>query len=367
MTTIRRFLPKSARRRQMAEGVETSANLGRCQELTDICRCWPSPTSPCSPSITDDRAHRLCEAGRLRLRRSTDTSTALARWTALLTAGLVAIAFVFSEGAVSAPAKAAPQTFRDCPDCPLMTVVPAGRFVIGSPQNEPGRTAQEGPQHNVAIRHAFAVATYDVSRAEFETFAAEAPNLASGGRCEWRAPKAGGILFDQGPSDPVVCVSWNDAKAFAAWLRRKTGKPYRLLSESEWEYAARAGSVTARPWGNEASREFANVGTEPCCGPFAEGRDRWLYTSPAGRFAPNRFGLFDMIGNVWQWVEDCASDGYTRAPSHGEALTSGDCDRHIARGGSWFHDFTMARSASRVADQADFRIADIGFRVARDL
>jgi formylglycine-generating enzyme required for sulfatase activity len=165
----------------------------------------------------------------------------------------------------------------------------------------------------------------------------------------------------------VVCVSWTDARAYAAWLARTTGKPYRLPSEAEWEYAARAGSSAARPWGVDLTREHANYGSEACCAPATGGADRWRFTSPVGSFPPNRFGLADMIGNVWQWVEDCGHEGYVGAPADGAAWTSGDCRTHMARGGAWFQGPDSARSAARAADAADFRIADIGFRVARDL
>jgi len=248
-----------------------------------------------------------------------------------------------------------------------MTVIPAGRFMMGSAPAEAGRTAQEGPRHAVVIPHAFAVSTFDISRAEFEAFASQAKFSVPGARCGWRAPRAGGELFEQGPTDPVVCVSWNDAQAYLAWLSDKTGKHYRLLSESEWEYAARAGTTTARPWGEAPSRSRANTGADECCAPFASGRDRWLHTSPAGSFPSNPFGLSDMLGNVWQWVQDCASDGYANAPANGEARSADPCDLRVVRGGSWFHPSDMARSASRAADRADFRVGDIGFRVAATL
>ena len=248
-----------------------------------------------------------------------------------------------------------------------MTVIPAGKFIMGSTPSEAGRSPEEGPQHAVTIPHAFAVSTFDISRREFEVFASETRFAPSGARCDWRAPRAAGVPFTQEPTEPVVCVSWHDARAYVAWLSRRTGKQYRLLSESEWEYAARAGSTSARPWGDDPSHDHANTGADQCCEPSVSGSDRWLHTSPAGSFPPNHFGLSDMLGNVWQWVQDCASDGYTDAPSNGEALSSVPCDLHVVRGGSWFHPPSMARSASRAADRADFRVSDIGFRVAETL
>lgn len=248
-----------------------------------------------------------------------------------------------------------------------MTVIPAGRFIMGSPPTEAGRSDQEGPQHTVVIGYAFAVSTFDIRRAEFERFARAADFSASGARCDWRAPRAGRAPFEQGPTDPVVCVSWNDAQTYVAWLSARTGKHYRLLSESEWEYVARAGTKSARPWGDHPSHDRANTGADQCCAPFVAGRNRWLHTSPTGSFPANRFGLSDMVGNVWQWVQDCASNGYAGAPANGDAGATAACDLRVIRGGSWFHPPEMARSASRAADRADFRIGDIGFRVAETL
>lgn len=268
-----------------------------------------------------------------------------------------------------APARGEPgRAFRDCSDCPLMRVIPSGSFVMGSPPGEAGRQPEEGPQHAVTIARPFALAAYDVTRAEFARFAADTGYRPEQPRCDWRDPKARGQPLNQSPNDPVVCVSWDDARAYAAWLSRKSGKAYRLPSEAEWEYAARAGTVSARPWGEAPSREFANYGAETCCGPLAAGRDRWATTSPVGAFPPNRFGLYDMLGNVWQRTEDCAHDDYRGAPADGSAWTTGgDCSRRMVRGGGWFHPPDLLRSAARAADPKDFRVNDIGFRVARSL
>jgi len=264
-------------------------------------------------------------------------------------------------------ASAAPRSVRDCPDCPAMVTIPAGRFLMGSPPGEPGRQPSEGPVHEVVLRKAFALAQFDVTRAQFAAFAAASGYDTHAAKCDWRAPKSAGRPLDQGPDEPVVCVNWADAQAYAAWLARKTGKPYRLPSEAEWEYAARAGSTSARPWGPALTRDRANYGADPCCGPRAEGADRWLYTSPVGAFPANRFGLSDMIGNVWQWVEDCGSEDYRGAPADGSARADPDCPARVARGGAWFQGPESARSAARAADPADFRIGDIGFRVALSL
>ena len=237
---------------------------------------------------------------------------------------------------------------------------------MGSPDRESGRQPAEAPLHPVTIRRPFAIGIYDVTRAEFAAFA-KATGFASDPKCDWRSPTVRGQPINQSESDPVVCVSWGDAKAYAAWLSSKTRHSYRLPSEAEWEYAARAGSTAARPWGPTLTRDKANYGADPCCGPTAEGADKWLYTSPVGAFPPNAFGLADMIGNVWQWVQDCGSEDYRGAPADGSARTDGDCTTRVARGGAWFQGPESARSAARAADSADFRIGDIGFRVALSL
>ena len=238
---------------------------------------------------------------------------------------------------------------------------------MGSPNDEAGHNDAESPLHRVVISHAFAISQSDITRAEFARFADATGFDPHDSKCDWRAPKVRGALMNQTSDDPVVCVNWAGAQAYLTWLRRKTGKEYRLPSEAEWEFAARAGSAAARPWGGQLTRDNANYGSDACCGPFAADGDKWLYTSPVGSFPPNAFGLYDMIGNVWQWVEDCGHDNYAGAPTDGSAWVTGDCSTHIVRGGAWFQGPESARSASRASDMADFRIGDIGFPIARTL
>jgi formylglycine-generating enzyme required for sulfatase activity len=281
--------------------------------------------------------------------------------TALRIAILIAAA-----GSEASPA-AVGRTFIDCAGCPTMRVLPAGRFLMGSPDSEPGRSASEGPRHRVTIRHPFAMSIGDVTRDQFAAFARDT-HYASDPKCDWRSPRAAGKPISQSDRDPVVCVSWSDAEAYAQWLSAKTGHHYRLPSEAEWEYAARAGSASARPWGRASARAFANYGSEQCCAAFAAGRDRWLYTSPMGSFPANAFGLYDMLGNVWQRTEDCGHDDYAGAPADGSAWTSGgDCSTRLVRGGAWFSPLDGLRSSVRAADPAAFRKSDIGFRVVRSL
>ena len=275
---------------------------------------------------------------------------------------LVLVAVRVCADSQPTPGKAG--AFRDCPTCDLMQVIPPGHFFMGSPANESGRQASEGPRHRVAIVRPFAIGVYDVTVAEYRRFVTATGYAPKNPRCDWRHPSVRRHMI-QTPEDPVVCVDWEDARAYLRWLSRVSEHPYRLPTEAEWEYAARAGSTTARPWGPDPDSNHANTGTDKCCGPQVSKGDRWLYTSPVGSFPPNAFGLFDVIGNVWQWTMDCGSSDYSHPATsvpHANA-----CATHIIRGGGWFHSPEVARSAMRIADDSGLRVPDIGFRVARSL
>jgi formylglycine-generating enzyme required for sulfatase activity len=242
-----------------------------------------------------------------------------------------------------------------------MVVVPAGEFVMGSPDGkdgttkaEEGRYDNEGPQHRVAFAHSFAVAENDVTFDEWDA-------CVSVGGCPRTVVDYG---FGRG-SRPVVGVSFDDARQYAAWLSSMTGATYRLPSEAEWEYAARAGTTTAYFWGEEIGEGRANCNG---CGSQWDNQQ----TSPVGSFKPNAFGLYDMAGNVWQWVEDCYHQSYqdpdnTTAPSDGSVWTTGYCSRRVIRGGSWYNNPRGLRSAVRVGTTPDSRTDGLGFRVARTL
>ena len=241
--------------------------------------------------------------------------------------------------------------FRDCAECPEMVVVPAGSYRMGSPSHEPGRTDNEGPVHRVTIAAPFAVGKYEVTFAEWD-----ACEEAGGCGAYWPEDKGWGR-----GRRPVIVVSWDDAKRYMQWLSRKTKKPYRLLSESEWEYAARAGAQTAYSWGDQIGRGRANC---EGCGSQWDNRQ----TAPVGSFAENRWGLHDMHGNVWEWVEDCRNGSYAGAPRNGAAWLSGDCSMRVVRGGSWFSSPSFLRAAHRAAISTFGRNGSIvGFRVARTL
>jgi formylglycine-generating enzyme required for sulfatase activity/Tfp pilus assembly protein PilF len=263
----------------------------------------------------------------------------------------------------------AKDVFKECDKCPEMVVVPAGSFTMGSPANEAKRSDAEEPQHAVTIAKPFAIGKFHVTVDQFAAFVAET-GYDTGSKCflwegdkwvekeghSWRNPG-----FAQTGSHPAVCLNWDDAKAYAAWLAKKTGKSHRLLSEAEWEYAARAGTTTAYSWGNEIGKGNANCRG---CGSNWDGKQ----TAPVGSFAPNAFGLYDMHGNATQWLEDCWNGNYTGAPADGSAWVSAECDRRDARGGSWFHDPGWARSANRNWHRPpSVRFYVRGFRVGRTL
>lgn len=250
----------------------------------------------------------------------------------------------------------AQQSFRECAAargadyCPVMVVVPVGSFLQGSPAGEPGRFSTEEPQHKVTIAQPFAVSAAEVTFAEWDTCAAY-------GACN---PNIDDNNWGRG-QQPVVNVTWADAQTYIGWLSAMTGKSYRLLSESEYEYAERAGTRTAYFWGDEIGKGNANCST---CG------SKWDRSrpAPARSFAPNRFGLYDMAGNIFEWVADCMHLNYEGAPQDGSVwIAGGDCSNRIIRGGSFNSGPAFVRSASRNSDVSVDRNSNVGFRVARTL
>jgi len=242
--------------------------------------------------------------------------------------------------------------FRDCDVCPAMVRVPAGAFLMGSPESEPGRYQDEGPQRVVLVA-AFAAGVHEVTFTEWEAC------VEAGGCLEHLPGDEGWGRTDR----PVINVNWNDARAYADWLSEVTGHRYRLLSEAEWEYAARAGASTARPWGETVTDACLFANGDYSALPCGDGHEN---TAPAGSFKPNAFGLYDMHGNVWEWVQDCWNDDYEGAPTDGSAWTGGDCGRRVIRGGSWDDGARLLRSASRSGSGRSLRGNDVGFRLAQD-
>jgi formylglycine-generating enzyme required for sulfatase activity len=265
------------------------------------------------------------------------------------------------------------RVFRDCSECPEMVVVPAGSFTMGSPTGEVGRSDNEGPQHEVAIAKPLAVARFAVTRGEYAAFVREASH-AMGDKCwtyEGRWEERSGKSFrnpgfTQDDRHPVVCVNWDDANAYAAWLSKKTGKTYRLLSESEREYVTRAGTTTPFWWGSSIPTAQANYDGNYTYGGGSKG-EYLKRTVPVDSFEPNPWGLYNVHGNVWEWTEDCWNDSNTGNPGDGRARIAGDCNRRVVRGGSWFDFSRSLRSAYRLGLTTDYRSYSQGFRVARSL
>jgi formylglycine-generating enzyme required for sulfatase activity len=241
------------------------------------------------------------------------------------------------------------RVFRDCAECPQMVVMPAGSFTMGSPARESGRNDSEGPQRRVTIARPFSVGRYEVTFAEWDA-------CVSDGGCSY-APHDGSVGFGPGfgrGKHPVINVSWDDTRQYLSWINGKVGKQvYRLLTEAEWEYAARAGTRTPYAFGAAISESLAQ---------FSANR-----TAPVGSFPPNELGLSDMHGNVSEWVQDCWNSSYKRAPTDGSAWTTGECGRRVVRGGAWMHPQRYLRAAYRDASPTDARAYLLGFRLARTL
>jgi formylglycine-generating enzyme required for sulfatase activity len=245
-------------------------------------------------------------------------------------------------------AETAGSEFKECAvACPLMVVIPAGKSTMGSSEDEVGRTKGEGPQHEVTITKTFAASKYEVTFDQWDACVAAA--ACPGAKDAWGR----GIM-------PVINVSWEDAKLYVAWLSRFTGKEYRLLAEAEWEYAARAGSTTRYSWGDEPG--ISNANCNGCGGAWM------LQTAPVGSFRPNPFGMYDMEGNVWEWVEDIWHDSYEGAPANGAAwLQGGDATYRVVRGGSWHNETELVRAAIRFKRHRSVQFDTLGFRVARTI
>jgi formylglycine-generating enzyme required for sulfatase activity len=308
---------------------------------------------------------------------------------------LVRVALAASLLADVSQSRSAPETFQDCPDCPRMIALAGGPSVIGSPADEPERHKDEVLQHTENIG-AFAVSETEITRAQFAAFVADTKRQMPVGcythgdgmdttsdldaAASWRAPR-----FEQADDHPVVCVTWQDATDYAAWLSRVTGRRYRLLTDVEWEYAARAGTTSAYFWGDDADRgcDWMNGGdpslaralplwTQAVARDAAAGligarmiecEDGSAFTSPVRHYRPNAFGLYDVAGNVWEWVDACRDP--PPAGANPEQWSNGRCTLRGVRGGSWDDWPLELRSADRHKTAPDTRRNDLGFRIAR--
>jgi formylglycine-generating enzyme required for sulfatase activity len=268
----------------------------------------------------------------------------------------------------------------DCAGCADLAIIPVGQFIMGAEGGEEGRP--EGPPHAVKITRPFALAVTEVTNAQFARFVSETGYQVAPGckvwpegsmdyaGASWQAPGYGRPPL---PDEPVACISWTDAQAFISWMRQRTGKAYRLPTEAEWEYAARAGSTTAYPWGDDAEQgcSHANLYDASAAGRFSwpavRCADGAQTVAPVGRYRANAFGLFDMIGNVWEWTQDCYVIPYPPARENAAAIESTSCARRTVRGGSWMTRPDRNRVTFRGRDPADTHFFMFGFRLARDL
>ena len=309
---------------------------------------------------------------------------------------VVALAGALAAGAAeAAPAKSGP-VIRDCRDCPAMVSLPGGTFQMGSPADEPGRHRNESPQRAVTLP-AFAIGATEITRRQYEAFVRATTRAATGGchvhgggddisvanpNASYRAPG-----FAQTPDHPAVCVSLIDAEAYAAWLSTKTGRAYRLPSEAEWEYAARAGTTSAFFWGasgddcahmnggDETLGRVYPAWSKVLAAARAKGEagsrlvaceDGAGFTAPVGRYRPNGFGLKDITGNVWEWTLDCYQASYEATPTDGRPYVGGECKERRTRGGSWDDYPDDLRVAVRKRLAPDVRRSDVGFRLVRE-
>ncbi|MEL7491421.1 MAG: SUMF1/EgtB/PvdO family nonheme iron enzyme [Pseudomonadota bacterium] len=296
----------------------------------------PQQESPAEAVIADS-ADTEIEGGDVSPAAAQSSADALANASSAEAAEPDAVA---PDAATATEIAAKESTFRDCDVCPQMATAPRGAFMMGSPDNEPGRDPYEGPQREVTVA-SFAISAHEVTHAEWNA-------CVDDGGCGGYKPGDAGFGRDD---RPAIYISWRDATRYAAWLSEKTGKKYRLPSEAEWEYAARGGADTAYSWGAGFDASRVPLGK----------------TEPVGAFEPNGFGLYDMHGNAAEWVQDCYTNNYAAAPTDGSASLSGDCERRVVRGGSWRSNAKQLRTANRSRISRDTRDRAIGFRVALDL
>jgi sulfatase modifying factor 1 len=321
----------------------------------------------------------------------------------ILIGGLAALMLMAAQigGGGAARAADAPKpgaVFRDCPDCAEMVVIPAGAYVMGSTPEERKIEGvptlfgdRESPQVKVTIPKPFALSKTEVTRAQFQRFLDETKpppqpdcgisNMTKDGSKHKDNP---GFSFSHPPfpqtdADPAICISWDEAHAFAVWMAKKTGKPYRLPSEEEWEYGARANTTTARYWGaNDVDAcdkaSMMTTATFEAMGHSEDFMDKLMcgsdkaFTLPVASFDPNPFGLYDMLGSVWEWTEDCATPTHAGAPADGSAVEIKGCDKRIVKGGAFHSVPWLLRAATRGGGlPASFHAVAAGIRLARDL
>jgi formylglycine-generating enzyme required for sulfatase activity len=308
----------------------------------------------------------------------------------LIAAGLIAL---LAHGAAAQPAPQSVRTIQDCPTCPELVVVPSGTLSMGTEPgtlelDRTGRGKAEAGVMTIAITQAFAIGRTEVTRAQYAAFVAAAGYAPDTRFCRiwdqdgqrfadvpqrtWRDP---GLLTPPREDHPVTCVSWDDAVAYTQWLGRETGKRYRLPSEVEWEYAARAGSARKRFWGDDPADGCAYANTYdltarrvyPLAWAHVGCADGFADLAPVGSLLPNAFGLHDVVGNVWEWVADCFTTSKTSRPKDQRPWVWDGCPDRALRGGAWMSAPDRSRVGLPAGDPPSDRYAFLGFRVARDL
>ncbi len=293
----------------------------------------------------------------------------------------------------AAPVPKVGTVFRDCPTCPEMVVVPAGRFTMGSTPEQTAKAglpdeqgAREWPAHTVTIAKPFAMGRYELTVGEYAVFATETARASSANCTTWdSAQKKWGPVatatwrepgYGQTDRFPVGCITLDDARAYSIWLSAKTGQSYRVPSEAEWEYVARAGAKTekidnkicAHANVSDLGRAEAHGGDVADASRFFPCRDGFVFSAPVGSFPANAFGLHDVIGNIWEWTEDCFTPpSYEGAPTDGSARRVEGCEKVIVRGGGWYSRSWFARAPGRSRETPDYRSSTLGLRLARDL
>ena len=272
----------------------------------------------------------------------------------------------------------------DCAMCPEMVITPAGSYTIGSRDAEPGRARDEGPRRRITLAYAMAVSRFEITRDEYEAFVAATGHPVGVGcltdrmrRGVWEIDAVSTFRDPSMPQTsrhPAACVSWEDAQAYVAWLNAETRGGYRLLTESEWEFLARAGSTTTYPWGDDVNAGCAYMNGADATAraayadwPTADCNDGALKSSPVGMYQPNAFGLYDMIGNLADWVQDCYVASYEALPNNGAEQDGAMCAARTNRGGSWGSLPPYLRTADRFRKPPAHRDDSIGIRVARAL
>ncbi|MDF2793333.1 MAG: chromophore maturation protein PvdO [Pseudomonas orientalis] len=264
-------------------------------------------------------------------------------------------------------AQAAPQpgkVFKDCKDCPEMVVLPAGTFTMGTPEDEVGREPDEGPMHEVTFAKPFAMSRFHVTAGEWDSYVRQTGvKIANGDDRPGRECIAGKPRYPQGPRQPAVCMDMDDIKNYVAWLSKKTGQQYHMVSEAQREYAARAGTSGPFPFPFDEGKGYSIARHANTYGPA----DGYSYSSPVGSYPPNAFGMYDMHGNVYERVADCEHPNYVGAPTDGSAWMEPNCASYQIRGNDWGEAPVFSRSGNRNNIYPQTRGDWIGFRVVRDL